>query len=189
MRRSRAPARRLLDDPSPLVRAMAVWAVAPAAEGELRRASESAAAREKDEEVLAELDGNRRAQARAASIERKPSQGHEPLHPGASAIRRLVFARSKSSPRGGAFEERCAVPEKAKALRAEGIEACTFDARTRAILNGPPRFHEAEALLVLDPAGWRWERPLARDASRPIAEGGRLRWMTLSFHDRRLWRP
>jgi nucleoside-diphosphate-sugar epimerase len=67
-------------------------------------------------------------------------------------------------------------PEKAKALRAEGIEACTFDARAGDFGTAASALHEAEALLVsIPPAGEN--DPLPETLSRPIAEARGLRWI------------
>ncbi len=86
-----------------------------------------------------------------------------------------VFARRKLA-EGWRVLGTVRSPEKAKALRAEGIEACTFDARAGDLGTAASAFHEAEALLVsIPPAGEN--DPLPETLSRPIAEGGRLRWI------------
>jgi nucleoside-diphosphate-sugar epimerase len=86
-----------------------------------------------------------------------------------------VFARRKLA-EGWRVLGTVRSPEKAKALRAEGIEACTFDARAGDLGTAASAFYEAEAILVsIPPAGEN--DPLPETLSRPIAEGGRLRWI------------
>jgi nucleoside-diphosphate-sugar epimerase len=86
-----------------------------------------------------------------------------------------VFARRKLA-EGWRVSGTVRSPEKAKALLAEGIEACTFDARTREIGTAASALREAEALLVsIPPAGEN--DPLPETLSQPIAEAGRLRWI------------
>jgi hypothetical protein len=82
----------------------------------------------------------------------------------------IVFARRKLA-EGWRVLGTVRSPEKAKALRAEGIEAFTFDARAGDLGTAASAFHEAEALLVsIPPAGEN--DPLPETLSRPIAEGG-----------------
>jgi nucleoside-diphosphate-sugar epimerase len=86
-----------------------------------------------------------------------------------------VFARRKLA-EGWRVSGTVRSPEKAKALLAEGIEACTFDARTREIGTAASALREAEALLVsIPPAGEN--DPLPGTLSQTIAEAGRLRWI------------